>query len=157
MPVRLLVGISGALALIVLGSSGSALAATSPASSGSQPYVVVLKGTVTPAQVLQDAQADGATPQRTYSYALSGYSADLSTDARNRATADPNVAMVVPDQAMELTSLHRGGPPRRGGAVGNNHQPAGLPVIDYSQFIPTALERIFLQKFLARWRQRRRP
>jgi len=144
--VRLLVGISGTLALIMLGSSGSALgAATSPAASGSQPFVVILKGDLTATQVLQDARTDGASPRRTYNYALSGYSADLTSDARNRAAADPNVAMVVPDHLFKLAPALGGGHPGGNGAVGNNHQPAGLPVVDYSQFIPTALERIFLQ------------
>ena len=55
-PVRLLVGISGASALIVLGSSGTALGATSPAGAGSQRYIVVLKGNVSATQVLQDAK-----------------------------------------------------------------------------------------------------
>ena len=86
-----------------------------------------------------------------YSHAISGYSADLSLEARSRAEADPNVAMVVPDSALHLTSSHstssRGGvqPNWGGGTVGNNGQPAGQPVVDYSQFIPTSLERVFLQ------------
>jgi subtilisin len=145
-PVRMLLGLFGALVLIVMGSGGSALGATAlPASSGSQQYVVILKGTETAAQVLQDAKADGAIPRRTYSYALSGYSADLSSTARSSAEADPNVAMVVPDRSFKLAPALGGGHPRGMDAVGNNHQPAGLPVTDYSQFIPTALERIFLQ------------
>jgi subtilisin len=145
-PRRALVGVCCVVALLALGNADTALAATSPsAAAGSQPYIVVLKGGVSAAQVLQDAKADGATPQRTYSYALSGYSADLSLEARNLAEADPNVAMVVPDHAIELTGSRRGGHPRGGGDVGNNHQPAGLPAVDYSQFIPTALERVFLQ------------
>ena len=144
--VRVLVGACAVGALLVLGSGGTALGATtSTPSAGSQRYIVVLKGSVTATQVLQDAQADGASPQHTYSYAISGYSADLSPDAKNRAEADPNVAMVVPDRSFELTSLHRVPHPKGGGVVGNNHQPAGLPDVDYSQFIPTALERVFLQ------------
>jgi subtilisin len=152
LPVRVLVGVCAVGALLVLGNGGAALGATaSPAGAGSQRYIVVLKGNASATQVLQDAKVDGASPQRTYSHAISGYSADLSLEARNRAEADPNVAMVVPDGAFHLTSSHSTSNPSGvqpnwgGGTVGNNGQPAGQPVVDYSQFIPTSLERVFLQ------------
>jgi hypothetical protein len=146
-PVRVLIAGCVVVGLLMVGDVGTALAATSStAGNGSQRYIVVLKGDVPVAQVLQDAKTDGATPQRTYSHVLSGYSADLSLEARNRAEADPNVAMVVRDSALHLTSSPRGAHPNWGpGTVGNNHQPAGQPVVDYSQFIPTSLERVFLQ------------
>jgi Subtilase family len=143
---RPVVGVCAVLALLVLSDGATAFAAASPsASTGSQQDIVVLNGDPSATQVQQDAEADGATPERTYSYALSGYSADLSATAKSRAEADPSVAMVVPDHSLEFTSFHRVPHPRGGGAVGNNHQPAGLPDVDYSQFIPTALERMFLQ------------
>jgi subtilisin len=135
----------GIVALLVL-PNASAFGAPSTAESSLPRYIIVLKGQATAAQVLQDAQADDTTPQRTYGSAFAGYSANLSLQARSRAEADPNVAMVVPDFAVHLSTSWRNFQPARSrGAVGNNHQPAGLPVVAYSQFIPTALERVFLQ------------
>ena len=146
-PGRVLIPVCAVVALLALGNGAAALGTTtSSVGAGSQRYIVVLKGNVPATQVLQDAKADGVTPQRTYSHALSGYSADLSPEARSRAEADPNVAMVVPDSPLHLTSSPRGVHPNwGGGTIGNNHQPAGQPVVDYSQFIPTSLERVFLQ------------
>jgi shikimate 5-dehydrogenase len=103
--VRMLIGGCSVVALLALGSGGSALAAsTSPADAGSQRYIVVLRGPLSAEQVLDHATNDGATPQRTYSHAISGYSAYLSPQQRDRVKADPNVAMVVPDSPLHLTS-----------------------------------------------------
>ena len=134
----------GGCAPRILGDGGTALAAaTSPPSSGSQQYVVVLKGDQSAAQVLQDAKADGASPQRTYSYALSGYSADLtSTPERAAQTRTwPWLFQITPQ--VGIYARWRASEGR--GCGGRQHQPAGTTGHDYSQFIPTALERIFLQ------------
>jgi subtilisin len=108
---RLMVGVAlAALLVMVVAATPSAAA---PSASGS--YIVVLKGTASPAALARaHASRYGAKVGHVYRHALSGYSATLSSDRVAALKADPNVAAVAPD----------------------------LPVHAFAQTLPTGIDRI---------------
>jgi subtilisin len=129
----------GAAVVAVQGVSAVANAAPAPVSATR--YVVVLKdGT----SVAQDTAADDVTPSAVYP-ALEAYSVSLTAAQVTKVQSDPNAAIVAPDRHFSLIGDSSTRRPGGKGAVGNNQQPAGAPITSYSQFIPTALERVGLQ------------
>jgi subtilisin len=123
---------------------GAGTAAAASPAKGS--YVVLLKSGATTEQVAAEARKVGAAPSHTYSHAVAGYSANLTSVQLSEVKSDPSVLMVAGDSSLTLSGKRGHGPKwQTKSAIGNNHQPAGQTITSYTQFIPTSLERVGLQ------------
>ena len=119
---RRVLGFGLVLAALVL--APEALAAPT-----SQPYVVVLKDTVSdPAAVANDQGADfGFQPRSVYQTALKGYAASLPPAAVSSLKVDSRVAFLSPDQ--DFTAA--GKPGSSGGSTGAGQKlPTGVDRVD---------------------------
>src|SRR5204863_8454336 len=94
---RLVLTTGAALALTTSVATGAAAQSSSTVKS----YIVVLKATASSSQVASEhAREYGARITHVYSFALRGYSAQLSSDAVDRVRSDPRVASVAADGVM---------------------------------------------------------
>lgn len=107
------------------GQSSSSLTATVPGTTvvpTSGRYIVMLKDTVTnvPQTATNLTAPFGITPERTYTYALKGFAATLSSQAVSSISKSPLVKEVEPDIVLYAVTPGGGG----GGIGGSASQPA---------------------------------
>jgi subtilisin len=135
---RLLFGFALLASLAVPFSAGAA--STKGSAGAVSGYIVVLKaGVSSQAVAAEHAKSHGAVVSHRYSSALNGYAAQLPAQALARIQADPRVAFVSADRAVEATDALASGETaptgirRSGNATSTTAQPAasvGVAVID---------------------------